>query len=227
MPIELVVCDIAGTSLEDNDAVSHCFREALSEAGLQAPSTLINSVMGIHKPLAIRQIISEIGGTHKEAFLAQADVIHHDFVKRMIDYYTHDPEVREVPGASRVFAELRAAGIKIALDTGFGRKITNVIIERLAWKNSIDASLCSDEVLRGRPHPDLILQLMGILGVSDPKKVCKIGDTPSDLQQGTKAGCGYVVGVTQGSHTREQLMKEPHTHLIGTIAELPKLLGIA
>ena len=50
--------------------------------------------------------------------------------------------------------------------------------------------------------------------------------TPADLLEGANAGCGMIVGVTEGTHTREQLQLFPHTHLIGSVAELPALLGL-
>jgi phosphonatase-like hydrolase len=212
MQVELVVFDIAGTTLEDNDAVNHCFRAALGEAGLTAPHALINSVMGLPKPLAVRQIVEQVGGANKDRYLEKIDQIHEDFVRRMIAYYSNDPDVSEVP--------------QIAINTGFSRDITQAIIDRLGWARKIDFSVCSDEVSRGRPHSDMILAAMKKFKISDPKVVCKVGDTPSDLQEGTAAGCGWVVGVTKGSHTREQLEPYPHTHLIETVAELPVLLGL-
>ena len=54
--------------------------------------------------------------------------------------------------------------------------------------------------------------------------VAKVGDTPSDLQEGTAAGCGLVIGVANGTHTREQLAAHPHTHLIASLQELPALV---
>jgi phosphoglycolate phosphatase-like HAD superfamily hydrolase len=70
------------------------------------------------------------------------------------------------------------------------------------------------------------VKLMRDLGVSDPKRVAKVGDTPSDLEEGTNAGCGVVVGVTRGSHTAAQLEPFGHTHLIESVTEMPALLGI-
>ena len=64
------------------------------------------------------------------------------------------------------------------------------------------------------------------LGVTDPRRIAKVGDTPADLLEGKNAGCGMIVGVTEGTHTREQLQSFPHTHLIGSVAELPALLGL-
>jgi phosphoglycolate phosphatase len=48
----------------------------------------------------------------------------------------------------------------------------------------------------------------------------------NSLLEGHNAGCGLVIGVTEGTHTRAQLEPFPHTHLIGTVAELPALLGL-
>ena len=45
----------------------------------------------------------------------------------------------------------------------------------------IDAVVTSDEVPHGRPHPDMIRQLMQRLGVQDPLRVAKVGDTRADL----------------------------------------------
>jgi phosphoglycolate phosphatase-like HAD superfamily hydrolase len=53
-----------------------------------------------------------------------------------------------------------------------------------------------------------------------------IGDTALDLQAGTNAGAGWVIGVLSGAHDAEMLGRTPHTHLLPSIAELPGLLGI-
>jgi phosphoglycolate phosphatase-like HAD superfamily hydrolase len=68
--------------------------------------------------------------------------------------------------------------------------------------------------------------LMMKLGVTDARRIAKVGDTRADLLEGRNAECGLVIGVTQGSSTREQLERFPHDHLIGSVAELPELLGI-
>jgi phosphonatase-like hydrolase len=134
--------------------------------------------------------------------------------------------VREIDGASAVLGQLRRAGLKLALDTGFSRDIVNAILDRLGWAGNqlLHATVASDEVPRGRPHPDLVFRAMELTGVTDARHVAKVGDTPSDLQEGHAAGCGLIIGVTNGSHTREQLAPHPHTHLIDNLSELPKLL---
>src|SRR5262245_40558583 len=141
-------------------------------------------------------------------------------------FYASDPSVREIPGASRVFDRLRSAGLRIALNTGFNRGITDLILDRVRWGDRIDATIASDEVARGRPYPDMIRELMRRLGVSQASRVAKVGDTPADLEEGHNAGCGWIVGVTRGTHARSELEPFPHTHLIESIRDLPDLLGL-
>ncbi len=223
--IELVIFDMAGTTVNDDDGVSRCVRAALEQVGVSASREAVNLVMGIPKPMAIHQLLERY---ERPELIEQLDAIHADFVRRMIEFYQTDPSVHEIAGATDTFRRLRAAGIKTALDTGFSRDIADVVIRRLGWNDDalLNTTVTSDEVERGRPHPDLAFKAMHDLGISDAGRVAKVGDTPSDLQEGAAAGCGMVVGVTGGSHTAEQLQPFPHTHLIGTVAELPALLGI-
>ena len=224
--IELVVFDMAGTTVHDEDSVNRCVRDALGAAGLVVTRAEVNEVMGLPKPEAIAILVERSGRLDELA--DRLESIHHDFVNRSLAFYGTDPSVREITGATRLFERLRRAGIRVALDTGFDRKITNRILDRLDWARSpfIDATITSDEVPRGRPYPDMILELMRRLSVDDPRKVAKVGDTPADLKEGHNARCGLVIGVTEGTHGREQLEPHPHTHLINTIADLPTLLEL-
>lgn len=154
--IELVVFDIAGTTVNDRtpagDAVNLCLRQSIEAAGVLVTRDAVNLVMGIQKPEAIRRLLI---GAGREELLGRVDAIHDDFVIRMKRFYTSDPAVYPVVGAEDCFAVLRREGIKVALDTGFSRDITALILDRLGWRDgeSIDASICSDEVAAGRPAP--------------------------------------------------------------------------
>jgi phosphoglycolate phosphatase-like HAD superfamily hydrolase len=62
------------------------------------------------------------------------------------------------------------------------------------------------------------------LGVADARWVAKVGDTRADLEEGSNAGCGVVIGVTTGTCSREELQACPHSHIVGSVAEVPALL---
>lgn len=135
-----------------------------------------------------------------------------------------------------MFAYLHNRGIAIALTTGFYRVVTDIILEKLGWLAGLDdrrvgtadsllqVSIASDEVAHGRPYPHMIERAMNLLGVTDPKAVVNIGDTPSDLQSGRAAGVALNLGLTNGTHSQEQLAAHPHDLLLGSLRELPALL---
>ncbi|MCX7699483.1 MAG: HAD hydrolase-like protein [Gemmataceae bacterium] len=218
--IELVVFDMAGTTVHDGDAVNLAFREALSTAGLSVDPSEVNGVMGLAKPEAIRRLLGS------SATDPRIEAIHAEFVSRMQRYYATHPAVREVDGASRVFSELRREGVKVALNTGFSRGIVEAIFQRLGWDvpGTMDGWISSDEVPRGRPAPDMIRELQRRLGVSVTRRIAKVGDTPADLEEGYFSGCGLNIGVTTGAFSRRDLERFPHTHIVESIVEVPALI---
>lgn len=223
--IKLVVFDMAGTTVAGHHEVHYALQQALAHEGHEISYEEANAVMGYPKPVAIWQLLEKHGASAR-ATDDYVDQIHQDFVRRMVDHYANSAGVSGKEGVQRTWSALRQRGIRIALDTGFSRPIADAIINRLGWREIIDASVTSDEVERGRPHPDMIFRAMERTGVSDVRAVMKVGDTASDLQQGTEAGCTYVVGVTSGAYSAEELAREPHTHLIEQLPELLAILGI-
>jgi len=222
--VQLVVLDMAGTTVEDPDGVGRCLKAALSAENIAWVHEEVNAIMGIPKPVAIATLMQSAG---LDADSTLVERIHRDFQERMVAYYRTDPEVKEVPGATELFQTLRGHGVKVALDTGFDRSIVDTILRRLGWDGGeLDATVASDEVKQGRPYADLVLLAMDLVGVTDVKSVAKVGDTPSDLGEGTAAGCGWVIGVTSGTHSESQLIHHPHTHLIDSIRDLPELLNL-
>ena len=218
MAIDLVVFDMAGTTVYDGDAVHSCLAAAVAQAGVSATRSQINAVMGMPKPVAIAALLSSFRGVAPGE--EEVAAVHANFERLMLDHYRHDLRVRETDRASDVFGALRARGIKVALDTGFNRVIADAVLERLGWTTLVDATVTSDEVEHGRPKPDMIIRAMELTAVSEPSRVAKVGDTPADLQEGDAAGCTLVVGVTSGSHTEDELARHPHTHLIDSLVDL-------
>lgn len=228
MAIQLVVFDLAGTTVKDNQDVHRVLQQALAAHGVAITLDDANAVMGIPKPVAIHALLTKRYTGSRTIEAGWIDDIHRDFVQQMIHFYQHDPGVGEKPGVSETFRKLKDSKLKVVVDTGFDRQIVAPLLERLGWTQAglLDASVTSDEVPRGRPFPDMILKAMELTQVIDPKAVMKVGDTLSDLQEGNAAGCGHVVGITTGAFTEEALRQEKHTHLIKNIPDLLPILGL-
>jgi phosphoglycolate phosphatase-like HAD superfamily hydrolase len=70
----------------------------------------------------------------------------------------------------------------------------------------------------------MIFRAMEATGVFAVSQVINVGDTPLDLQAGSNAGVRGVVGVLTGMHSLERLRREPHTHILPSVAALPELV---
>ncbi|MEO8127565.1 MAG: HAD hydrolase-like protein [Bryobacteraceae bacterium] len=90
---------------------------------------------------------------------------------------------------------------------------------------SSTASAASDDVTQGRPSPFMLFHAMEAAQVNNVAEVMAVGDTPLDLQAGTNGGLRAVVGVLSGAGTAENLRREPHTHILPSVAQLPALLA--
>lgn len=225
--IKLAIFDMAGTTVHDNRYVTSALCEALLLHGHDIPIEAADKVMGIAKPVAIKMLLDEF---EPEAATETAiEKIHADFLRLMSEFYHHSPEIREIEGTSEVFRSLKQQGIKIGVDTGFSRDITDIIIRRLGWDQEglIDVSVASDEVPQGRPAPDMIYRAMELSGITDVREVLKVGDTPVDVMEGNNAGCGMVVGVLSGTGTREALLGAGEVTLLSSITELTKTFAPA
>lgn len=222
MSVALVVFDLAGTTIRDEGAVGQAFRATLEHSGLAVDPGQVDAVMGMAKPEALRRLLTRANAAAPSEVAVSR--LHADFVARMLNHYQSAATVGPMPHAEEVFAMLRSHGVAVALNTGFSRDIVDVILDRLQWRTLVDAVVCSDEVAHGRPAPNMIRKLMAVLRVSDPGRVAKVGDTPADLGEGQSAGCGWNIGITHGTHRREQLAAWPHTHLVDSLLEIPPLV---
>jgi phosphonatase-like hydrolase len=227
--IELVVFDIAGTTVRDNGDVAQAFIAAFREFGFTMPPSEVKKVMGFRKIDAIALLLEKFAPAKEDQELL-IDRIHTRFIDTMIALYRDDSHLAPMPHAETLFASLRERGIKVALDTGFTRSITDTILHRLRWDERselIDKTICSDEVLHGRPHPDMIKALMNDLGIASPEHVLKIGDTEVDVKEGRNAACGIVVSVTTGAYTRELLETYHPDYIIDGLSELLPIIEMA
>lgn len=224
MAIQLAVFDMAGTTVYDQGFVHQAFIAGMQSAGFSVTHDEVNPLMGLHKPQAIKMML-EPRMPAEEITEELIMRIHQVFEDNMVAFYSTDASVREIEGASASFEKLHAAGIKVGINTGFGRVITDAIIARLGWdKGLIDASMASDEVSLGRPAPFMIMALMHKLGIESPANVAKVGDTPVDLEEGQTAECGLVIGVYSGAYTQSQLIAEGIGTIVPSVVEATELI---
>jgi phosphonatase-like hydrolase len=222
---ELVVLDIAGTTVDEGQHVYRVLGETARAHGATPSEDDIARWHGSAKHEALQALLTERDGIPPD--LEELATVVADFRNRLIAAYTEYPP-RPLPGVPEALAALRAAGVRVALTTGFDRDIVDSLLNVLGWEGDsvVDAVVCGSDVAAGRPAPFMIFQAMERLGVTDVARVLVAGDTPRDLEAGTNAGAGFVVGVLTGASDADELGARPHTHLLSSVADLPTFFGI-
>jgi phosphonatase-like hydrolase len=233
--IALVVFDLSGTTVTDDNAVAQCMYEGAQQFGIGASLADFEKTIGTNKihlyefmiardhgeDLSIEQLESK----RFPQYHARALQVFEYYSTLMVDHYKN--EVKAMPGAEDCFAWCKSHGIKVATDTGFHNDVNDAIMDGLKWKERglIDLALdVEDTGGNGRPAPYLIFKAMQMLGVQSVHRVAKIGDTPADLLSGYHAGCGLNIGVLSGANSFETLSGYPHTHILSSVAQLPALI---
>lgn len=221
--IELVIFDLAGTTIEDNGQVPEAFTTVLRSYGIEVAGEALRVVRGASKREVIRRFVErQFPGEDSQA-ATRTEQIFAEFREHLAMKYT-DGGVSAIPGAMDTFARLHNLGIKVALNTGFDRAITGLVLRAVGWeKDTVDAVVCGDDVPQGRPAPYLIFRAMEATSVISVHRVANVGDTALDLQAGWNAAVRWNIGVLSGAHTKEQLERVQHTHLLPNVAALPSL----
>ena len=217
-PVRLIVCDLAGTTVDDGSQIVHAFTAALDTHGVALSAADLAGVRGTSKREAIATLIPP-GPDHEQ----RVSDAYSAFRRKLLDAYASMP-VTPVAGTEALFERLRRGSTRIALNTGFDRQITETILAQVGWsRDTFDAVVCGDDVSAGRPAPYMIFRAIEATGVSSVHDVMNVGDTTNDLWAGFNAGVRWNVGVLSGAHDRIKLQKAPHTDILSSIAALESL----
>lgn len=225
----LIVCDIAGTTVNEDGIVYRQLRDCVERRGVEVTSDQVNAVKGTEKRSAIAALLSANGRDTSDGEVAE---VFADFMDGLRHAYAGQPP-RPIEGVEDALSRLRTEGVRIALTTGFQKSIAETVLEACGWgvagtngesgvRFVVDALVTSDTVVAGRPAPYLIHHAMELTGVTSVDEVVSAGDTVADLQAAANAGVRGI-GVLTGSVPRETLAAQPHSLILDSLADVPEL----
>ena len=225
--ITVACLDMAGTTVRDDGTVMAAFTAAISNHNLPVAAfseamKYVKATMGQSKIEVFRHIL----GDEDDAQHANASFETHYAAA------VSRGEVAPMPGAAEVFRACRGAGTKVCLATGFSPATRDALVAALGWADLVDLVLSPADAGRGRPWPDLPLTALLRLRGGSVGELAVVGDTPSDVESGLRAGAGLVAGVLTGRSTRQELEAVPGTAslpgeplVLDSIADLLPHLG--
>jgi phosphonatase-like hydrolase len=221
--IKMVVFDMAGTTVDEDNVVYKTLQKVINEAGYNfSLAQVLTTGAGKEKLQAIKDIIALQNAAPDDAI---ANKIYNLFVDELATAYDSF-ELKPQPGAEETFKLLKDKNILVVLNTGYNEKTAVGILEKLRWETGkqIDGLITANDVQNNRPQPDMILLAMQKFEIDNASEVVKVGDSIIDIEEGKNAGCSLSIGITTGAHTYEQLASVKPDSIINNLSELLQLI---
>jgi phosphonatase-like hydrolase len=221
--VKMVVFDMAGTTVNEDNVVYKTLQEAVKNAGFEVSLEHVLAYgAGKEKLQAIKDVLTSMSVTEVDTKSVEIFSRFREMLKTAYE----NLDVRTFEGTENLFDYLHKKGIKVVLNTGYDRKTATNLLSKLQWTQGqeFDLLVTADDVVNGRPHPDMIFHAMEKLAVTDASEVIKIGDSAIDIEEGKAAGCYLTLGVTTGAQTSEQLKKANPNYIINSLTYLEELV---
>lgn len=217
--VQLVVFDLMGTLITDDGVVQRAYDAALTEAGIAPDTAEATAAHAMIKAMRGRPTLVVLTAAIGDAVVAEeATWAFDDSILGSVS------NLQPIDGSKEVLDELHSQEILTAVTTSFTPEVRKAALSHMGWTGSFAATLSAQGVRRGHPAPDLLLQAILDLRVDSVGQVAIVGDNPTDLEAGNRAGAGLIVGVRSGGAVESELQGAPHTHLVDSVADLPNIL---
>jgi HAD superfamily hydrolase (TIGR01509 family) len=173
-PCRAVLFDLDGVLIDSSAAHAEAYARVFARHGME----------GIAYPeiagRPTREVFARLGlvGERLDAIVRE---------KQLAARETLGTQTRLFPGALELLAELRAAGLRVALVTGASRESVRVISERFALAAQLDAVVAAEDTACGKPAPEPFLLACERLDVL-PDEALVVEDSESGLRAARAAG---------------------------------------
>lgn len=218
---ELVVLDMAGTTVLDDGVVELAFQRAAERTGVADRMPWDRALAHVRDTMGQSKLdVFTHLARGDRAVAARATAAFEGAYAEIVA----EQGVTEVAGAADAIQGLKDAGLTVALTTGFAPVTRDALIDGLGWSDLIDLALSPVDAGRGRPAPDLVLTALLRTQTSSVAAVAVAGDTVSDVESGLRAGAGFVAGVLTGAHDADALTGAGADAVLADVTELRSAL---
>jgi HAD superfamily hydrolase (TIGR01509 family) len=210
-----LIFDLDGTLIDTVYAHVFAWQRAFVEAGMPIDGWRIHRRIGMSGGLFTRAAARELGRSLTEDETHQLQERHSQLFLEFL------PERRPLPGAVKLLAYLREAGIRFAIATSGRRPEINASLAAVGLGEDtvvIDRS----DVEHAKPEPDLFLACQERLGVSTHDCIV-VGDAVWDMLAARRAEM-LSVGLLTGGYGEDELYRAGAYRVYRDPAELHQAL---
>jgi len=193
-----IIFDLDGVLWHSNDAHAAAYERAFHEAGIRLPRGFYEVIAGETTQAGIARLLTDFAPARagdaklrdrlrkRKQSLAAVELAH----------------VEPDPEALPALQALGACGYKLALATSASRATMTLFLRRLSEPDVFAATICGEDVRRGKPAPDIFIEAARRLGLAAGACVV-VEDSRSGIRAALAAGMG-VIGFRLGEHTPDE-----------------------
>jgi HAD superfamily hydrolase (TIGR01509 family) len=218
--LDAIAFDLDGTLINSMDAYVRILETAFKQLGLKEDARRIVLSAMRAGSFDWNALLSAYGGEQRQTMMEKARAVITGIYSN-----TFRQEVRLIPGAAPLLTDIPRMGLRLGLVTATRATFLEdklYPLRQAGVGHAFHAVITTDDVPRGKPAPDPLVECAKRLSV-DVGKMLYVGDTCVDIQAGKAAGT-LTVGVLTGADDYLSLKAEAPDALLGSVAELPKLL---
>ena len=188
-----VAFDMDGLLFNTEELYVEVVDQILRRRGKQRTQDLIDQMMGRPTPLALQYMIDfhSLDAT-VDQIKNESDALFPDLIATRL---------APMSGADELLQAVQEFEIPRAIATSSRRHIVQLIMDQIGWESRFDFILTAEDIVHGKPSPDIYLLAAERLSVS-PNQLLVLEDSRLGCQAAVAAGT-FAVAIP-GEHSRHQ-----------------------
>ncbi|MGC1119823.1 MAG: HAD family hydrolase [Candidatus Methanofastidiosia archaeon] len=215
--MKCILLDVDGTLFDTADAIRRAVRETKREFDLDIEvdhviSDTLNMLEGRKSRLNFLIIAFHYG------FLSWKNPLRIFKIKRFFEqrFTQYTEESVLLPGVREALEALQ--GFRLAVVTARGRRWTEESLKKEGIATYFEVVVTTDEITKEKPDPASLNKAVDLLRVN-PEECLYVGDLPSDIRAGKRAGV-RTAGVLCGLSSRNRLEDENPEYIFKNLQDL-------
>lgn len=193
LSLRAVVFDLDGLLFNTEQIYPRVAEELLSRRGKDFPRELHLQMMGRPAKVSLQHMIDFHSLEDSVEALAQESA--------EIFLGLLDTSLEPMPGAAKLLTRLEEENLPKAVATSSSRAFAEDILGRFEWTSRFEFLLCADDVIQGKPHPEIYLTASHRLFVT-PREMLVLEDSQHGFRAAQAAGA--IAVAVPGEHNADQ-----------------------
>ena len=178
-PVTAVIFDLDGLLVDSEPLAANAMAGFLASYGVEVNPVTQSRMLG-------RRLIEAITIAREDYAIPESlDVLTEQYSTARMNALRGS--VQAMPGAREILASIRAIGVPVALATSGMRSHADISLAETGLDGLFDIEVTGDDVIRGKPAPDLFLLAARRLGV-EPEGAVVLEDSPIGCGGGDRCG---------------------------------------